>query len=117
MEINIKMSNTKIGGKAEVMSGIKASNLNHVNVEMDKVEINNEARFLDDITDAQADEILKKLKEQEKMLKKTSQEYCEIQELFNNIQTGSSSREVLVRYLPNLLTSTLANIIGNVVAP
>ena len=85
---------------------------------MDGVEISDEARFLDDLTDTKADEILKQLKEQEKLLEKTSQEYCRIQELLNDMQTGGySAREVLVRHLPNLLSGTLANIIGNVVAP
>lgn len=118
MEINVRMTNTKIGDKAEVMSGIKASNLNNVNVEMDNVEIDNQARFLADLTDTKADEILKQLKEQEKLLEKTSQEYCRIQELLDDMHKGGcSAREVLVRHLPNLLSSTLANIIGNVVAP
>lgn len=118
MQINVKMTNTKIGDKANVMSGMRASNLDNVNVEMDGVEISDEARFLDDLTDTKADEILKQLKEQEKLLEKTSQEYCRIQELLNDMQTGGcSAREVLVRHLPNLLSSTLANIIGNVVAP
>lgn len=117
MEINVRMTNTKIGDKAEVMSGIKASNLNNVNVEMDNVEIDNQARFLADLTDTKADEILKQLKEQEKLLEKTSQEYCRIQELLDDVQKGGgSAREVLVRHLPNLLSGTLANIIGNVVA-
>lgn len=111
------MTNTKISDKAEVMSGIKASNLNNINVEMDHVNINDEARFLDDLTDTQADEILEQLKEQEKLLEKTSQEYCRIQELLDDMQKGGcSARDVLVRHLPNLLTGTLANIIGNVVA-
>ena len=118
MQINVKMTNTKIGDKANVMSGMRASKLDNVNVVMDGVEISNEARFLDDLTDAQADEILQQLKEQGKLLEKTSQEYCRIQELLNDMQTGGcSAREVLVRHLPNLLSSTLANIIGNVVAP
>lgn len=118
MEINVKMTNTKISDQAEVMSSMRASNLDNVNVAMDGVEISNEARFLADLTDAKADEILQQLKEQENLLEKTSQEYCRIQELLNDMQTGGcSAREVLVRHLPNLLSSTLANIIGNVVVP
>lgn len=118
MQINVKMTNTKIGDKTNVMSGMRASNLDNVNVAMDGVEISDEASFLADLTETKADEIFQQLKEQKKMLEKTSQEYYTIQELINDMQTdGRSAREVLVRHLPNLLSSTLANIIGNVVAP
>lgn len=116
MEINIKMTNTKISDKAKAISDMTVHDVDNINIEMDGVEIKNEAKFLDNLTDAQIDEVLNQLKEQVELLEKTDEEYKEIRTLFADMQKSKlSTREILKQHLPNLLTGTLSNIISNVI--
>lgn len=115
MDVKIKMTNTKISDKAKVISNMTVSDIGDVNVEMDCVEIKDEAEFLNNLTNIQIDELLSQLKEQIKLLEKTSKEYNEIRNLLADVEKSRlPAREILKQYLPNLLTGTLANILGNI---
>lgn len=115
MDIKIKMTNTKISDKVNVISNMSVSDIGDINVEMDGVEINGDAEVLNNLTDTQIYKLLDQLKEQTKFLKETDKEYKEIKNLLADVQKSKlSAREVLKQYLPNLLTGTLANILGNI---
>lgn len=116
MNIQIKMTNTKISDKVKTMKNMTVVGIDNVNVEMDNVEIKDEAEFLNNLTDRQIDVILERLEEQAELLKKNGKEYNEIENLLRDVkQNRFSSREILKQYLPNLLTGTLANVLSGII--
>lgn len=110
MGINIRITNSEISDKAEVMNGITGSD---IAVEVDRVKIDHEAKVLNDMTDAQVRNLLEQLEEQTKQLKKNGEEYSKIMSLFADInKEPTSAKRVLTQHLPGLLTGTLANVIS-----
>lgn len=114
MGIKINIQNTKITDDARAFNDMKINGLNDVNVEMDHVEIKDKAELLNNMTDIQIDEVLNRLEKQTELLEKTSEEYQEISNLLTEVQQNRPNvRKILGQHLPNLLTGTLANVLGN----
>lgn len=116
MDIKIKATNTNMSDKSKVMEGITVGGIDNISVEMDNVEIKDEAKFLNNLTDRQVDSVLERLEEQMELLEKNREEYEEIKNLLADIRQGKSpAREILKQHLPNLLTGTLANVLSGIV--
>lgn len=89
--IQIKLLNTKIDGRGKALNNLRSGDMGNINIEMDHVEVTDKAELLNEMIDMKADEGMEKLKNK------------------------SAAQEVLRKQLPNLVTGTLANVIGNIV--
>lgn len=114
MGINIKVNNTKMSDKVKALNNVASSSLDDISIELNDVDMKDEAELLNNLTNTQINEVLKKLEDHAKLLEQTGKDYEEIKELFEDLQNSRlSAREVLRQHVPNLITGTLANIIGN----
>ncbi len=113
MGVKIKLTNTKISDKGKAMNHMVSGDAGDISVEMDHVEIMDEAELLNEMTNAQADEVIRKIEEQAALLDQTGREYEEIQRLLAEIRERKVTvGEMVRRQLPNFVTGVLVNVIG-----
>ncbi len=114
MGINIKVTNTKMCNQAKALNGLAGSSSDDINIDLDGVDMKDEAELLNNMTSTQVDHVMQKLEEYAMTLDQTERDYVEIKNLFADMQRHRlSAKEALRQHLPNLLTGALANIIGN----
>lgn len=113
MGVQLKLTNTEINDKGKAINHMVSGDTGDISVEMNYVEIMGEAELLNEITNAQADEIIRKIVEQAVLLEQTEREYEEIQSLLTEIRERKVTvREIMRRQLPNFVIGVLANVIG-----
>lgn len=110
MSVNIKVKNSSFGGNSEVLNDIQGRNLS---IELDSVKIDNAVKMLNNITDTEAEDMVNVLLAQQQCLNSTDPEYQILQNMRSDMQQSNYKiKDLLKKYMPNLITSTLANILG-----
>lgn len=116
MGIHITIKDTKFSNQAKAINNLKSNNKGEIDIEMDNVEITDEASVLNNMTDVQVDEVINQLKIQASLFEKTKEDYEKIENLLADIKnTQYSPKKVLQQHLSNLLTGTTANVVGAII--
>lgn len=113
MSVNITVKNSSFSGNSELLNRIKSQNLN---IELDSIKIENAVKMLNDITDTEAEDIVNTLLAQQQCINSAEPEYQMLQSIRADMQQSNCDiKGILKKYMPNLITSTLANILGKLI--
>ena len=113
MAINIKIDGLSTDGNSRAFCGLRGDD---INVELKDVHTDENSKIFQNVTDTKANEIVATLLDMQDRFDNTTSEYHILQCMRTNMeQSDKSIKEILKRYLPNLVTSTLANVLGNLI--
>lgn len=113
MAVKIAVSNSSFTGNSKALNDIKGSD---ISIDLDKVKVDNAVEMLNKITDTEVGDIVNALLAQQERLSSNEPEYQTIQNLREDVkQNDNNIKEILKKYLPNLVTSTVANILGKLI--
>lgn len=113
MGVKIKISNSDIGKQAEVLNNLQSSGMQDIDVEIDKVNIDEAAKVMDNWSDVQISDALYMLQEHMDGIDHNSSEYRIIQRTLREIEDSPTTvKDILKKYLPQLTIGTLSNVLG-----
>lgn len=113
MGIKVKITNSEIGKKSEVLNDWHIRGTQDIDVEMDEVKIKEAARVMDGWSDVQVSDALHMLREHMDKLDKTSKEYKVIRKTLKEIEKSPATvKDILKKYIPQLTVGTLSNVLG-----
>lgn len=112
--MNINMTGSKIVN-SNVMNNIHGEAARNIEVEIIDTEIYN-SDILSDLSDAQINDTVGRLKEQMKEMDPSCDEYLPVQKTLNEIDKNPTRiRDILKKHFPELIVGTLANILSSFV--
>jgi len=109
----IKITNSEIGKNAKVLNDLKSGGMQDVDMEIDKVKIDEAAKVMDGWSDVQVSDAVYMLQEYMDKLDKNSAEYRVIHRALGEIETSPNTvKDILKKYIPQITVTTLSNVLG-----
>lgn len=116
MAVNISVKNSEFNGKSKVLSNMQLRDNTDLDVSIDNISVDNEAEFLNRIKyldNTNVDKLMEKIQEAADKLEEKEHEYMTVQMMMEEVREQKQPKKnILIKYLPELLVGTLANVIS-----